>query len=178
MCDRLFGTFRPYRGLDDPEPAPEPPKQWWENLKDPACPEEDEPKDQVLGPMGRPACLPSPWSFAWVTVSMVFATCLVEWTTAEAMPDPHDYAIFTKAVIVVANVAFLCHAVEVAFRMPVEIKGKSKKEYVKPRMRDVATRSKYKEAVPPGHVKSMLGSKQVYKPTLREAIKPSEFKRD
>mmetsp|Transcript_32937 Transcript_32937/g.70652 ORF Transcript_32937/g.70652 Transcript_32937/m.70652 type:complete len:469 (-) Transcript_32937:124-1530(-) len=173
--DRAFGTFKPYRSLGEPEPAPAKKQEWFEKLKDPAVEEEDE--EEVVEGTGRPDFFPSCWSFVWVSVSMFFATALIDVLENGEFPDPHKYTIFVKSLIIMMNAGLLCYAVEKAYGMTVEVKGKSKRLYTK-KKKDYVEKDSIKEAVQEGHTKKFSGGKGVFRPNLKQAVVAKPFKRE
>merc|ERR1719336_2689431 len=84
LCDRVFGTWKDFKPLDEPPPEPPKPKMWYELSRDPAEVEPEPPS--FLAKAGRPELLPSPWSVGATMGLFLCTTLFVELCVARALP--------------------------------------------------------------------------------------------
>jgi len=170
LCDRLLGTYQPYKS--PLEPPPEPPKEllWFQKTLDPA---ESVTKKAEQSPLSdaRPALFPSHWSLTGTLGCMMLAAWSIEVCCQSRIPALHECFIFAKPAIVLFNVGIVCYGADGSL-VP-SAKGDEPdagtRVYTKPRMQ---------EAVAPGHHKQFVGGKHEYKTKVHNPLEPKAYRRD
>mmetsp|Transcript_91477 Transcript_91477/g.222132 ORF Transcript_91477/g.222132 Transcript_91477/m.222132 type:complete len:433 (+) Transcript_91477:50-1348(+) len=135
FCDRVFGTFKPYRELGVPITREEPAGK----------------SDSKEQGNQRPEAVPSAYSVAVLGLALMAAAVAVEALQLGGLPEVVELVSLVKPAIVIANVAAVCAAAEAS--------GTSSSG-VSP---DNTRTSKLVEAVPTGGYKSLQGVQKAEK---------------
>lgn len=162
MMDRFGGTFRKYEPLGAK-------KEKLEDELPVGSAKRVDPKDDSEVPLTRPEALPSPKSFWALAVALFVALIAVEVVTNGHIANHHELAVFAKSAIFLANVAFICGALDPGD----EKDDKKKKTQTISAERKIYQGRYQEEAMPKGFTKRFVGDKSVYE-VETTALKPGE----